>query len=568
MPARLPTAPLRRQTQSDAFIALKRCSFSHKMKKLSLLVAFLGLASFSACPHVAFAQSVASDPVGFTTSSLLGSSDTYVSFPFTRPFAFIGMISSISGNAITVGGTPGWTSNQFVYAAGTQSNHYYVLLGGGGSSNPKEGHIYPVNANGLNTLTIDATSDDLTGVTANTQLTLIPYWTPATIFPATDASVSFTPTTSPPSYQTLIRVPDYSAAGINLPYAAEYYFNNNAWRRVSDGLDHGDDALVPDGYFVIRNSNGAPTLPLTNIGAVVLKKISPPLETSTGSAQDNPAGIVRPLDVALDATGLGPANGSFVANDQLLVFNNSQAALDKSPAIYYYDTSVGNSGGWRLTGDSVATNDHGADIIPMGAGFIVRKAQTGTGQPAFWTNAFPVQALTAVSRKIHGSAGTFDFTLPLNVQFYTLPGIESRVAGQTPAGAGIDHQIVLTFPTAVAFTNIIPTSGAASVDSFSGNNSTTVTINLKSVSNAQKTTITLLGVNNGSNTNDVAVQMGVLIGDTNGDRFVNSADISQTKSQSGQAVTVSNFRRDVNADGFLNSGDISLVKSRSGTALP
>lgn len=49
---------------------------------------------------------------------------------------------------------------------------------------------------------------------------------------------------------------------------------------------------------------------------------------------------------------------------------------------------------------------------------------------------------------------------------------------------------------------------------------------------------------------------------------VNSADISQTKSQSGQAVSGSNFHEDVPIDGSVNSADISLVKSKSGTALP
>jgi hypothetical protein len=62
--------------------------------------------------------------------------------------------------------------------------------------------------------------------------------------------------------------------------------------------------------------------------------------------------------------------------------------------------------------------------------------------------------------------------------------------------------------------------------------------------------------------------MGVLVGDTNGDGFVNSADISQTKSLSGQPVSSANFREDVNTDGFINSADISLVKSKLGTALP
>jgi hypothetical protein len=49
---------------------------------------------------------------------------------------------------------------------------------------------------------------------------------------------------------------------------------------------------------------------------------------------------------------------------------------------------------------------------------------------------------------------------------------------------------------------------------------------------------------------------------------VDSADISQTKSQSGRAVTSTNFREDLNVDGAIDSADISLVKSKSGTGLP
>jgi hypothetical protein len=80
--------------------------------------------------------------------------------------------------------------------------------------------------------------------------------------------------------------------------------------------------------------------------------------------------------------------------------------------------------------------------------------------------------------------------------------------------------------------------------------------------------ITLSGVSDGTRTNDVPIQIGLLAGDTNADGFVNSADISQTKSQSGAALTNSNSREDLNADGFINSADISMVKSQSGTALP
>ena len=66
----------------------------------------------------------------------------------------------------------------------------------------------------------------------------------------------------------------------------------------------------------------------------------------------------------------------------------------------------------------------------------------------------------------------------------------------------------------------------------------------------------------------MAVSVGVLVGDTTASGVVNSSDISETKPQSGQVVTGSNFRQDVTTNGVINSSDISLVKSKSGTALP
>jgi hypothetical protein len=62
--------------------------------------------------------------------------------------------------------------------------------------------------------------------------------------------------------------------------------------------------------------------------------------------------------------------------------------------------------------------------------------------------------------------------------------------------------------------------------------------------------------------------MDVLLGDTTGNGAVNSSDIAQTQSQSGQPVTSFNFREDVTVNGLINSSDIALVQSKSGTALP
>ncbi len=165
--------------------------------------------------------------------------------------------------------------------------------------------------------------------------------------------------------------------------------------------------------------------------------------------------------------------------------------------------------------------------------------------------------VNAVSRKTHGGAGTFDINLPLT----GTPGIECR----TGAVAGA-HQMVITFASPVTIGGASVTSGAGgATSSVSG---AVVTVDLTGVTNAQIITVTLSNVNDGLNAGDVAIPMGVLSGDTNGNGSVNAGDVSQTKGQSGVAVGAGNFREDVNANGAINAGDVSLVKSRSGTSLP
>ena len=165
----------------------------------------------------------------------------------------------------------------------------------------------------------------------------------------------------------------------------------------------------------------------------------------------------------------------------------------------------------------------------------------------------------AVSRKIHGSAGAFDIDL-------LAAGIEDR-----SGGANGNYQVVVTFasPITLSSANVVPGNAAtASLNGAPVVSGNQVTINLTNVSNAQRLTINLLGVNDGTNTHDLAIPMAVLIGDTNADNFTDAIDVSQTKSQSGRPVTGSNFREDVNVDGFIDAIDTSLVKSKSGTALP
>jgi hypothetical protein len=163
--------------------------------------------------------------------------------------------------------------------------------------------------------------------------------------------------------------------------------------------------------------------------------------------------------------------------------------------------------------------------------------------------------LNAVSRKAHGTAGPFDVNL-LGLS----TGIEPRTGG--PTG---NHKIVITFPTAITIGSISSSCGSVAQITTAG---TETTIELTGVANATRCSIDLHGVNDGSTTNDISIPAGFLVGDTTANGLVNSSDISQTQSQSGQLVTLSNFREDVTVNGLINSSDIALVQSASGTGLP
>ena len=167
-------------------------------------------------------------------------------------------------------------------------------------------------------------------------------------------------------------------------------------------------------------------------------------------------------------------------------------------------------------------------------------------------------AQSAFSRKTHGAVGTFDVPLPLTGNV----GVECRIGGATN-----DYQMIINFATTVTIGSALLTSGTGSVSSFSVSGSQ-VTVNLTGVTDAQRITVTLMNVNDGTHMGDVPVSMGVLIGDVNGNTTVNASDVSLTKSQVGMAVSSSNFREDVNANGTISATDVALAKSKVGTALP
>ena len=170
----------------------------------------------------------------------------------------------------------------------------------------------------------------------------------------------------------------------------------------------------------------------------------------------------------------------------------------------------------------------------------------------------PLQLAAAASRKTHGGAGTFDISLPISGQ----SGVECRSGG--------DYTLVFTFSNRLSSGNAAVTGGTGTVSgnpTFSGRD---MIVNVTGVTNVQILTVTLSNVTDVFNqvAANSSVNIGFLIGDTNGNRTVNAADVAQTKGRLGQTVDATNFHSDVNANGTINAADTAIVKQESGTSLP
>ena len=114
------------------------------------------------------------------------------------------------------------------------------------------------------------------------------------------------------------------------------------------------------------------------------------------------------------------------------------------------------------------------------------------------------------------------------------------------------------------------TDGGGTISGMPTMSGNIMTVNLTNVPNAQRTTLTLHNMKDVANQElpDTSVSMATLTGDTSGNGVVTSTDVSQTKLQSGHAVTSANFREDINANGTISGTDVSIAKLNVGSGLP
>ena len=338
--------------------------------------------------------------------------------------------------------------------------------------------------------------------------------------------------------------------------------------------------MVSAGALLVNNTTGSGTgsgSVTANSGGILAGTgtISGPVTINSGAALLGGKGST-PSGALTVANSLNLNSGSTI--ELVLGASGAHSTLTRTGGTWTFAAPQAftfiNGGAQPGVYDNIITG-LAADPGTEGSWFITNPGFTGTftydgaGNIDLTVTAVHPQLSAAASQKLHGGAGTFPVNLPLNGTV----GIECRSGGATG-----DYQLVVTFTNNVSV-NGHPQAGVTSGQGQVGTggvynggavtvSGANVTVPLTNVTNAQAIAVTLFSVNDGANTGDVIIPMSVLIGDTTANGAVNSSDIAQTQSQSGQPVNSSNFREDVTVNGSINSSDIALVQSRSGTALP
>jgi hypothetical protein len=335
----------------------------------------------------------------------------------------------------------------------------------------------------------------------------------------------------------------------------------------------GASATVPP--TATTNSSGVASVTATANGTAgsysVTASVAGVATPATFSLTNN---AVLPTKLAVTSVNGGASPSATIAFNVVVQAQDAGGTAQNVVASTLVTLSL-NTGTGTLGGTLTCTIAAGASSCTV-VGVTYSKAETGvvitatrtSGDTLASGNSAPFNVLggsapsfaSAVSRKVHGSAGTFD--LPLSA-VPTNPTTEPR------GSLALTHTIVFTFDKAITDATATVTEGAATAAplTFSGN---TVIVNLTGVSDQQYVTISLSNVSavDGGSGGSASVRVGFLRGDVTQNRVVTVADLALVNAQLAQVVTSANFLKDINASGTLSVADTALTNANLTRNLP
>lgn len=300
-----------------------------------------------------FAQTtVYTDPVGFVNVTVKAQSDAVLSVPLQRSAVFMGSASAVNTGASTV---------TLSSAPTLPANTTCALLFASGA---KEGMFAKITSlNGaVATVTLNA-GDDLTGIVSGDKVTIMPYWTPATLVPST----------APIGLKLMTF--DSARVGVNIATTKFYaHAGSGNWLNGMTGASASNDPLEFGSSFVLQNPSNT-DLTVSFVGDVPMKKHRAILATlAANTAQDIRFGYSSPVPETLANVGLVGQEG-----DQLFEFDNSVAGYNRPAS----QILIYTSGSWNFKVSGLSAS---AFQLKPGYGYIYRKAATSNPSSYVWSD--------------------------------------------------------------------------------------------------------------------------------------------------------------------------------------
>lgn len=271
----------------------------------------------------------------------------------------------------------------------------------------------------------------------------------------------------------------------------------------------------------------------------------PPVATLTAS----PLAGKAPLTVNFNATASHEPTGACgTINSYTIDFGDGTSATNNTGMFSHTYTMDGEFPARLIVSDTAG------------------QASTNVAQVVISVSITTPTVTGVVSRKAHAGMN-YDVELPLSGQ----PATDPRYGG-----AQGNHTIIIGFENTLASVASVSATaqtqgGTQPVTVASSNIGTDAhqfIVNLSGVPNASIVTVTLTNAADSSGmSGNVSIKMGALLGDSNNDGTVNSADATLTRNHSGQLIDSTTFRTDANLDGVTNSADAAIVRNRSGTTI-
>jgi hypothetical protein len=210
------------------------------------------------------------------------------------------------------------------------------------------------------------------------------------------------------------------------------------------------------------------------------------------------------------------------------------------------------------SGISAGANPVGVTAGPDGNVWFAEYGVSRIGRIALSPNL-----LSALSRRSHAAAGTFDLALSVVAS----PAVNHHPTTEPRQGPA--QTIVMTFDGIIsaATVNITEGTATAGVPVFSGSD---VIIGLTGVVDRQYVTVSLTNIasTDGRTGGSASVRVGFLVGDVSGNRVVSLADVALVNAQLAMPATAANFLKDVNASGTVSLADKAITNANLTKSLP